>query len=124
MSCRVYTAAPCYAVTSLDPAITHRDTRAHFLGAEGDDALAYDFSAENMIGENVPPIFLWHTAEDDCVKPECSLRLAGALIAKKVPCELHIFPYGGHGSDLAEQLPLADQWPALYIRWLDHYSRK
>ena len=123
VSCRVNTAAPCYAVSSLDPAITHMGTHDNFLGPDGDERLAFDFSAENLIRDDAPPVFLWHTAEDGAVPPACSLRFAGALIDRGVPVELHIFPYGGHGSDLAENLPLADQWPALYVKWLDHFNR-
>lgn len=123
LPCRVNTAAPCYAVASLDPAITHMGTHDNFLGPRGDEALAFDFSAENLVGDDTPPVFLWHTAEDGAVPPACSLRFAGALIGKKIPVELHIFPYGGHGSDLAAEIPLANQWPALYIKWLDHYNK-
>lgn len=123
VSCRINTAAPCYAVSSLDPAITHRGTRDNFLGKENDESLAFTFSAENMVGDDAPPMFLWHTAADGAVPPACSLRLTGKLIGKGIPVELHVFPYGGHGSDLADGLPLADQWPRLYIRWLDYYNK-
>ncbi|MBQ7689032.1 MAG: alpha/beta hydrolase [Clostridia bacterium] len=122
-SCRINTAAPCYAVTTLDKNVAHSDTRKNFLGGKDDEALAYAFSTENMLRDDMPPIFLWHTAADDVVPPECSLRLASALIKRRLPCELHIFPFGGHGLNLAAGTPLADQWPALYIRWLDHYNR-
>lgn len=120
LSCRVSTAAPCYAVSSLDPAITHMGTHDNFIGKTGDEALAFRFSAENMVSADTPPIFLWHTAADEAVPPACSLRFASALIKKGIPCELHIFPFGSHGAGLAQELPLADQWPALYVRWLRH----
>ena len=122
-SCRINTAAPCYAVTSLDPQITHMGTRENFLGHRENDALAMAFSSENMIRDDMPPVFLWHTAQDDAVDPECSLRFASALIRNKIPCELHIFPEGPHGLGLAEDMPLADGWPSLYIKWLDRYNK-
>lgn len=122
VSCRINTAAPCYAVASFDPAITHMGTRENFLGKNGDETLAELYSPENMVREDMPPVFLWHTAADDAVNPECSLRFASALIRQGVPCELHVFPYGAHGADLAVNLPLADQWPALYVRWLRYYN--
>ncbi len=123
VSCRINTAAPCYAVASLDPAITHMGTRKNFLGSAGDDALAFSFSSENMIRDDMPPVFLWHTAQDGAVNPECSLRFASALIRRGIPCELHVFPEGEHGLGLAQGMPLAEQWPSLYLAWLDRYNR-
>ena len=123
VSCRINTAAPCYAVSSFDPAITHMGTRESFLGGENTPERAFAFSAENMIRDDMPPVFLWHTAQDGAVNPECSLRFAAALIARGIPCELHVFPYGEHGLGLAKGTPLAEQWPALYLRFLDHHNR-
>ena len=122
VSCRINTAAPCYAVSSLDPEITHMGTRENFLGNRDDD-FALAFSAENMIRDDMPPIFLWHTASDEAVNVACSLRFAAALIERKIPCELHVFPYGEHGLGLAEDMPLAKDWFPLYVRWLDYYNK-
>lgn len=122
VSCRVNTAAPCYAVSSLDAAITHADTRRNFLGARESDQTAFDFSSENRIRPDMPPVFLWHTATDGAVDPACSLRFASALIKAGIPCELHVFPRGEHGLGLAEGFPTAQAWPALYVRWLKLYN--
>ena len=118
VSCRPDTAAPCYAVSSLDPAITHMGTRVNLLGDCASPEIAARFSSENIIPEDAPPFFLFHTAEDTCVNPECSLRFASALIEHHIPVELHIFPFGAHGIGLGTQTPLADCWPGLYVRWL------
>ena len=123
-SCRVQCAAPCYAVTSFDDAITHRGTRDHFFGRPHTDEEAFAFSSENMLRDDTPPFFLWHTAEDDCVPPECTLRLASALVKRRIPVEAHLFPAGAHGAGLAEHLALADAWPRLYTAWLDRYLRR
>ena len=123
VSCRINTAAPCYAVSSFDAAITHMGTCENFFGGRCDPQAAFGFSAENMIRDDTPPVFLWHTAQDGAVNPACSLRFAAALIARGIPCELHVFPYGQHGLGLAKGVPLAEQWPALYVRWLDYYNK-
>ena len=47
-----------------------------------------------------------------------SLLLAGALAAKGVPFELHIFPNGPHGLGLAPEFPEVAQWAPMCQRWL------
>ena len=123
-ACRISTAAPCYAVSSLDSAITHMGTRENFLGAENTDARAAAFSAENMLRDDAPAFFIWHTATDDAVPVACALRLADALIRRRLSCELLIYPEGRHGLGLAQDEPLADGWPDAYLRWLDEQYRK
>lgn len=118
-SCRISTAAPCYAVTSFDSAITHADTRKNFLGAENTDERAAAFSSENMLRDDAPAFFIWHTATDGAVPVACALRLADALTRRRLSCELLIYPEGDHGLGLAQNTPLADAWPAAYLRWLD-----
>lgn len=112
-----------YAVCSLDEEITHARTRAVFQG-ENDGSLSEKYSGENMVRRDAPPFFIWHTAEDKSVNPECSLRMAGALIKKGVECECHIFPFGAHGISLAQETPLTEQWGELYLRWLDYHTKK
>jgi len=55
------------------------------------------FSLEYQVDENTPPTFLWHTAEDNCVPVKNTLAYAEALSKYKIPFEVHIYPYGGHG---------------------------
>ena len=123
VSCRPNTVAPCYAVTTFDGIATHGGTRQNFFGRVPTEEEAAAFSSENMIRPDAPPFFLWHTATDDCVSVECSLRLASALAKHGVPCETHIFPYGGHGLGVAKSVDLACRWTRLYVEWLDHYNR-
>ena len=124
VSSRPDTAAPCYAVASLDKNITHMGTRNNFLGEDNTDERAFAFSSENIIPDDAPPFFLFHTAEDTCVPVECSIRLAKAFSDKKMPFSLHIFPYGDHGIGIGEDTPLANEWPMLYVKWMNEvYSR-
>lgn len=122
LSSRPDTAAPCYAVTSFDPEITHMGTLRNLLGENSDMNLARSLSSENIVRDDMPPIFIWHTATDGGVNPENSLRFASALIKAKIPCELHIFPYGVHGLGTALNEPLADSWMPLYVKWLKYYG--
>lgn len=122
MSSRPSTAAACYGVNTLNPAYTHIGTMQNLLGKKPDKNLIEALSAENIIRDDSPPFFIWHTAEDKAANPACSLILADALIKNSIPCELHIFPYGPHGSGTAENIPLAKDWLPLYVKWLKYYG--
>lgn len=50
----------------------------------------------------LPPTFVWQTADDHTVSPQETLRLVSALMAAGVPCELHLFEHGPHGMSLAD----------------------
>ena len=122
ISSRPDTFAPCYAVASLNPEITHEGTLHNLLGENPDEETIRMLSSENIVREDTPPVFLWHTAEDKAVNPECSLRFASSLIKAEIPCELHIFPYGGHGLGTAENQPLVDSWLPLFVKWFKHHN--
>ncbi len=86
-----------------------------------------EFSPSFWVSEKTPPAFLWHTAKDNLVFSENSLRFALALAKHKVPYELHVFQDGGHGLALANDVTAnsADQinedceiWFELAAKWL------
>lgn len=60
-----------------------------------------ELSVEKYVSPQTPPVFLWHTATDDCVPVENSLLFFQAAHAAGVRAELHIYPVGGHGLALA-----------------------
>jgi len=121
LSSRPNAALLCYAVSSLTDELTHEGSRNVLLRNydEGTQKeLAVKLSGENSIKEDTPPMFLWHTAEDTCVLPENSIRMATALSSKKIPFELHIFPDGSHGLGLAEDVAGTREWAPLAADWL------
>ena len=76
------------------------------------------------------PAFLCACMDDDVVPPLLLAELAVAYREAKVPCELHLFPYGGHGFGACIYHPIGPfpepdysavrQWPELFITWLKH----
>ncbi len=73
-----------------------------------------------------PQAFLCHTVRDSVVPVEDSIRFGSALIAAGVPCEMHIFPNGGHGLSLSNGQVCEDggdeafrQWLPLAMNWLE-----
>ncbi len=81
----------------------HRESFQMLLGDRYEE-LVEKMSLENQVNENTPPAFIWHTFEDGCVPVENSLLLISAMRKKKIPVEFHMYPKGGHGLSLANEL--------------------
>lgn len=80
------------------------------------------YSLDRTVTKNSSPMFVWHTAEDDIVPPEGSLRLGLSLINAGVPFRLSMFPYGPHGVALANDITRCgnDAWvQPIAERWMD-----
>lgn len=105
----------CYPVISLVDH-PHLGSRLNLVGSP-DDAPARALSVENRVDAATPPTFLWHTAEDAAVGVEHSLTAMRALRRHGVPAELHVFPRGAHGLNLAIG-QTAGEWTFAAVRWL------
>ncbi len=94
----------CYPVITSDFTTTHQGS---FINLSGHETLTPEeaeyFSCEKQVKDSTPPAFLWHTAEDGCVPVVNSLLYAKALSEHKIPYELHIYPYGGHGLSTSDK---------------------
>lgn len=75
---------------------------------------------------SMPPLFLWHTSEDGLVPATDTARLAARAMELGVPCELHIYREGHHGSGLCDQTTSAHgehvnphnaSWASLADEW-------
>ena len=106
----------CYPVVTLTNNIMHIRSSENFSG--GDESIKKAFSGELSVRDNMPPTFIWHTFEDKSVDCRNSIEMAKALKEKNCPFELHIFPNGKHGLDLAENVEGTNQWFSLYLNWL------
>ena len=105
-----------YPVVTFDMAVTHAGTHNQLIGyesaftsREGKDwkewdkvkrqyaALERKYSLEKQVSSDNAPVFIALCSDDTTVPAENSIRLYRSLIECKVPVEMHIFPYGGHG---------------------------
>lgn len=97
----------CYPVITSGE-FSHRDSFATLLGGDYESLVGTELlekvSLEKQVTEKAPPAFMWHTYTDNVVPVENSLLFASALRKHNVNCELHIFPDGGHGLGLANEL--------------------
>lgn len=93
----------CYPVITSDPAHAHMGSFYNLLGKKdiSNEEIEY-FSCDRNVKDSTPPAFIWHTAEDTCVPVMNSLLYAEALNKHKIPFELHIYPFGGHGSSTCD----------------------
>ena len=92
----------CYPViTSGD--FAHRGSFDNLLGEEESEKNRGRLSLENLVSNDTPKTFLWHTFNDGTVPVQNSLLFANALAEKNIPFELHIYPNGVHGLGLCEE---------------------
>ena len=118
-----------YPVTSLLEK-THENSFKNLLGrpsGEYTDEERERYSVECNLGAHIPPLFIWHTAEDKAVPPEGSMRLGYELAKRGLPYKLAMYPYGPHGISLGtaqsatapEHIqPLASGWVAEADGWM------
>ena len=119
--------ALCYAVITAGP-YASRETFECLTGSP-DPARHEALSLEKLVDEHCPPTFLWHTFEDTCVPVDNSLLMAHALSEHHIPAQMHLFPFGPHGSALCNEqtsgkvnphyfLPDCMGWPELMMQFL------
>lgn len=65
---------------------------------------------------NVPPVFIFQTADDS--HGNSAIVMAEALRKAKLSIELHILPEGGHGYGLRKGNRAAETWTTLAETWL------
>lgn len=78
------------------------------------------YSCDEQVREDMPPIFLWHTADDVRVKVGAVIEFVQKLQEKNNDYEFHIFPKGGHGTSVTKSSEIEGtcQWLSLMKNWL------
>lgn len=78
-------------------------TKEDFASEEEYQKMLEEVSLEKHVNKNVPPAFIWGTAEDGSVHPMNSVLLVEALMRENIPVEYHLFRQGGHGLSLGDE---------------------
>lgn len=97
----------------------HGSSRAMMMGPSPTPQMVDAYSVDRHVPGDTPPCFLCLAADDDVVRPaENSLALYTALLAAKIPTDLHVFETGGHGFSLHWTIgkPCA-AWRELFLSW-------
>ncbi|MFI1744694.1 alpha/beta hydrolase [Thalassobellus sediminis] len=84
--------------------------------------LAYGYgelpaTLESFPKANMPPIFMYGTAEDSG-SYKGMVKMHSNLLHAKIPVETHFFQTGNHGTGFAIGDPILGQWPYLAKNWL------
>ena len=81
---------------------THEGTMENVSG--GDAALRQRLSLDNQVRPDMPPVYLWHTHNDQAVPCRNSLVFAQKLDENGVNFALNLYANGQHGLSLANEL--------------------
>jgi acetyl esterase/lipase len=101
---------------------THKGSFENLLGKPYDEIPEEELrrqSPELSVNEKTPPMFIWHTAEDDCVPVLGSIKMAKALALGGVPYKLSIYPYGPHALGNALNPPYQYPWIDEACQWIN-----
>jgi acetyl esterase/lipase len=88
----------CYPVITADPKHAHLGSFRNLLGKEElTEEEQLRFSCDQMVTDQTPPTFLWHTRQDQAVPVMNTLLYGQALAEHNVPFAAYIYPEGVHG---------------------------
>lgn len=102
-----------YPVISFQDSLAHAGSRRQLLGSNPLKEKVDFFSNELQVSKASPPAYLTHAADDATVDVDNSIVYFEALRKLKVPVEMHIYPFGGHGSGLR-----TPGWMEPLFRWM------
>jgi acetyl esterase/lipase len=107
-----------YPVITMEDPYVHAGSRKYLLGDSPDPALVELLSPEKHVTKDTPPSFIYSTTDDQTVPIMNSVLFYSALVANKVPAEMHLFAHGPHGTGLAPGFPDLKGWPDLLATWM------
>lgn len=97
---------------------THKGSRNNLLGSNATKEQLEKYSMELQVKPTTPPCFLAHANNDKAVDPHNSVYFYQALLEKKVPASIHIFPQGAHNIALRNNPGSTRLWTTLCEEWL------
>jgi acetyl esterase/lipase len=113
-SCRPDFAILCYPVISM-LVKPEQGSLHNLLGDKPSEDTLRMASSELNVRPDTPACFVWHTVEDTLVPPDHSILFATALLKAGVPCELHLYERGPHGTGL---LGANHPWTNDLLHWM------
>ncbi|MBP5320350.1 MAG: alpha/beta hydrolase [Kiritimatiellae bacterium] len=86
------------------------------------DNLPLDLKPDYPVDQQTPPAFIIQAQDDFCMI-ETSIALYLALQKQRIPSELHVYPFGGHGYGLRRLGTPVDSWSDLAAQWIKAVCR-
>ncbi|ESK38838.1 hypothetical protein P256_01657 [Acinetobacter nectaris CIP 110549] len=106
-----------YPVVHMEAPLNTTHAYHSLFGHRSNPSIEADFSVDEQVRPNMPPVFLSH-AEDDQTAPILhSILLEHALQKAHVPYQFYRFKNGGHGWGLGKQGTDTTAWPHLFLDW-------
>ncbi|WP_319590450.1 alpha/beta hydrolase [uncultured Draconibacterium sp.] len=118
-SCRPDFMLLLYPVITMNEEYTHMGSRENLIGKGYNKDLVRKYSNELNVSAETPPTFLVLADDDTAVPPKNSISFYLKLKEFNVPAEMHIFQKGGHGFGIRKNDIPADNWPILFVDWLN-----
>jgi len=82
------------------------------------DEAKFELHDHIRVTARTPPTFIVQATDDDVDDVNHSLVYYRALVAAKVPVEMHLFAHGGHAFGLRKPTEPVGAWPQLVDSWL------
>jgi len=113
----------CYGALSLKPEFLSegdKEILERLVPQEVRETFLKTYSCDELVRENMPPVFVWHAADDDRVNAGAAIEFIKKMQEKKNRYEFHIFPAGGHGKSVTDSAKIGGmcQWMGLAEDWL------
>lgn len=108
-----------YPVISMDPAVTHKESRENLIGKNPSYDLERLYSNEYQVKSGDCPAYIALSEDDGAVPVANSLRYYQALTNQKVPAQIHIYPSGGHGYGFRDTFKYHNELLSTLSAWLD-----
>lgn len=112
----------------LMPDFRGPNIREILIGHEGiADNEAEQLNLLNHLHKEMPPVFAWGSFEDSVIPATDLTGLAARLYELSVPCELHLFNFGPHGTSLCDGTVRKEEeiaglnmgrWTELCLGWM------
>jgi len=118
ISARPDFAALIYPVITLKPPLDQTSTRRQMVGAHPDAAQSAEWSVEDHVKANCPPVFLAQAKDDPVSDPQNTLIMQAACEQAGIPVDLIQLDDGGHGFGMGRPGTASVKWPEEFEAWL------
>ena len=108
-------AAYIYPVIQMEGPFVHAGSRTQLLGETPSPERMRDYSLDQDVSAETPPVFLAHAIDDPAVPVDNSLAMLASLRARGIAVECHLFENGGHGFGLVAPPAAPAPWPDLFL---------
>lgn len=95
----------------------------NLLGEHPSQELIDCYSNDKQVTPDTPTAFIMHCQDDSTVSVKNSIDYYSALVAHRIPANLHIYQSGGHGWGYKDSMPYKRQWTGELEKWLRDLSQ-